>query len=194
MDPKANWALNHLDFFPVEVNKAPLDALLRVPGIGVKGARSIVRARRTTCLREQELRKLGIAYKRARFFITCNGSYAGQGADFSREGLRAQLVAPIEGGKHGRRADKTIPGQMSLFDSIETPEKKRIADGAARARALDSGPAAGGAGAADTADGERSSAAGETVDKRPSAADVANSKRSSAADGVYGWQRALEHP
>ena len=141
VDPKANWALNHLDFFPVEVNKAPLDALLRVPGIGVKGARSIVRARRTTCLREQELRKLGIAYKRARFFITCNGSYAGQGADFSREGLRAQLVAPIEGGKHGRRADKTIPGQMSLFDSIETPEKKRIADGAARARALDSGPA-----------------------------------------------------
>ena len=194
VDPKANWALNHLDFFPVEVNKAPLDALLRVPGIGVKGARSIVRARRTTCLREQELRKLGIAYKRARFFITCNGSYAGQGADFSREGLRAQLVAPIEGGKHGRRADKTIPGQMSLFDSIETPEKKRIADGAARARALDSGPAAGGAGAADAADGERSSAAGETVDKRPSAADVANSKRSSAADGVYGWQRALEHP
>ena len=63
LDPKANWAINHLDFFPVEVNTAPLEALLRVPGIGVRGANLIVRARRTACLREPELRKLGIAYK-----------------------------------------------------------------------------------------------------------------------------------
>ena len=67
LDPKANWAINNLDFFPVEVNTAPLESLLRVPGIGVRGARLIMRARRTTCLRESELRKLGIAYKRARF-------------------------------------------------------------------------------------------------------------------------------
>lgn len=131
LDPKANWAINNLDFFPIEVNKAPLEALLRVPGIGVRGANIIIRARRTTTLGEQELRKLGIAYKRARFFITCNGAYAGKGAEFSPTGLRAELAAPIKGGKHGRRADKTVPGQMSLFESVETPEKKRILKGAA---------------------------------------------------------------
>lgn len=117
VDPKANWALNHLDFFPVEVNKAPLEELLRVPGIGAKGARLIVKARRTHALGERELKKLGIAYKRARFFITCNGSYCGSGADFSREGLHGVLAGPINGGHHGRRADKVLPGQMSLFDS-----------------------------------------------------------------------------
>lgn len=125
VDPKANWALNNLDLFPVEVNTAPYETLLRVPGIGVRGARLIVRARRGTTLREPELRKLGIAYKRARFFITCNGSYGGAGVDFSREALRTQLAAPIKGGKHGRRANRPIPGQMSLFENVSTPEKLR---------------------------------------------------------------------
>ncbi len=134
LDPKANWAINHLDFFPVEVNTAPLEALLRVPGIGVRGANLIVRARRTTCLREPELRKLGIAYKRARFFITCSGSYSGRGVDFSPEGLRAQLATPIKGGNHGRRADKTTPGQMSLFESVETPGRPASQAGRARVR------------------------------------------------------------
>lgn len=126
VDPKANWALNNLDQFPVEVNTAPYETLLRVPGIGVRGAKLIMQARRTNTLREQELRKLGVAYKRARYFITCNGRYEGTGIDFTREALRAQLAAPIQGGRHGRRADKTIPGQMSLFESVETPEKKRV--------------------------------------------------------------------
>ena len=178
LDPKANWAINHLDFFPVEVNTAPLEALLRVPGIGVRGANLIVRARRTTCLREPELRKLGIAYKRARFFITCSGSYSGRGVDFSREGLRAQLAAPIKGGNHGRRADKTTPGQMSLFESVETPEKARIAGGSG-ARALESGDATA---AASCSDAERSSNA------------ASSSGRAASADGTYGWQRALETP
>lgn len=117
VDPKANWALNHLDFFPVEVNKASLEELLRVPGIGAKGARKIIKARRTHALGEAELRKLGIAYKRARFFITCNGTYALPGVDFSRAWLLSQLAAPINGGRHGRRADNVPPGQMRLFDN-----------------------------------------------------------------------------
>ena len=118
IDPKANWALNHLDLFPVEVNTAPLEVLLRVPGIGARGARKIVKARRTNTLREAELRKLGIAYKRARYFITCNGAWAGCGADFTRESLHARLAAPIDGGHHGRRADRILPGQLSLFESV----------------------------------------------------------------------------
>ena len=121
VDPKANWALNHLDFFPVEVNSAPLEALLRVPGIGVRGAKLICRARRQSTLGEAELRKLGIAYKRARYFITMNGAWGGSGIDFSREALHARLSAPIDGGRHGRRADRAPAGQMSLFETVEAP-------------------------------------------------------------------------
>ena len=118
VDPKANWALNNLDLFPVEVNAAPYEMLLRVPGIGVTGARKIVQARRTCCLREDELRKLGIAFKRARFFITCAGKHQGAGVRMRPEDIRPYLAAPIDGGRHGRRADKPLPGQMSLFDSL----------------------------------------------------------------------------
>ena len=120
LDPKANWALNNLDFFPVEVNTASYEELLRVPGIGVRGAKLIMRARKTTPLHEAELKKLGIALKRARYFITCGGRWYGEGIAFEADVLRAQLTAPIDGGRHGRRADKAIPGQMSLADLDES--------------------------------------------------------------------------
>lgn len=118
IDPKANWAINHLDRFPIEVNTAPYEELLRVPGIGVRGAKAIVGARRDTTLGEAELRKLGVAYKRARFFITCRGRYQGHGTRFDKESLHAQLAAPIQAGSHGRRSGKVLAGQMSLFDGI----------------------------------------------------------------------------
>lgn len=118
IDPKANWAINHLDRFPIEVNTAPYEELLRVPGIGVRGAKAIVGARRATALGEAELRKLGVAYKRARFFITCRGRYQGYGTRFDKESLHAQLAAPIQAGPHGRRSGKVLAGQMSLFDGI----------------------------------------------------------------------------
>ncbi|OUO88024.1 putative DNA modification/repair radical SAM protein [Gordonibacter sp. An230] len=185
VDPKANWALNNLDFFPVEVNKAPLEALLRVPGIGVKGAHAIMRARRSTTLGERELRKLGIAYKRARFFVTCNGSYAGQGADFSREGLRAHLAATPKGGNHGRRADKVIPGQLSLFESVETPEKARIAPGAGTDGGEQLGMRAGG----------RLGVGGRLGAGPAGRQDSAASGRHvGGVDGAFGWQHALERP
>lgn len=118
IDPKANWAINHLDRFPIEVNTVPYEELLRVPGIGVRGAKAIVGARRATALGEAELRKLGVAYKRARFFITCRGRYQGHGTRFDKESLHAQLAAPIQAGSHGRRSGKVLAGQMSLFDGI----------------------------------------------------------------------------
>lgn len=118
IDPKANWAINHLDRFPIEVNTAPYEELLRVPGIGVRGAKAIVGARCATALGEAELRKLGVAYKRARFFITCRGRYQGHGTRFDKESLHAQLAAPIQAGSHGRRSGKVLVGQMSLFDGI----------------------------------------------------------------------------
>ena len=73
LDPKCNWALNHLDLFPVEVNKASYETLLRVPGIGVKGAKKIITARRTTSLTFQDLKRLGVVLKRAQYFLLCKG-------------------------------------------------------------------------------------------------------------------------
>lgn len=118
VDPKANWALNHLEFFPVEVQKATLEELLRVPGIGPKGARLILQARKKHRLAENELKKLGIALKRARFFITCNGKYLENDVSFTPEALKPQLITAQKGGNHGRRSAKVHPDQMSLFDGI----------------------------------------------------------------------------
>ncbi|MDR2899209.1 MAG: putative DNA modification/repair radical SAM protein, partial [Clostridiales bacterium] len=69
MDPKCNWAINNMHYFPVDVNKASLETLLRVPGIGPAGARKIVTARRHSKLSMLELKRMGIVIKRARYFI-----------------------------------------------------------------------------------------------------------------------------
>jgi predicted DNA-binding helix-hairpin-helix protein len=76
LDPKCTWALNNLHFFPVDVNRAPYRDLLRVPGIGVTGAKRIIAARRTRALRFEGLKHLGVVLKRAQFFITCSGKTA----------------------------------------------------------------------------------------------------------------------
>lgn len=73
LDPKCSWAVNHREQFPVEINRAPYEMLLRVPGIGVRSAQRIVKARRAGTLDFQALKKLGVVLKRAQFFITCKG-------------------------------------------------------------------------------------------------------------------------
>ena len=73
LDPKCNWAVNHMEHFPVEVNRAPYEMLLRVPGIGVKSAKRIRAARRYAALDFDALKKLGVVLKRARYFILCGG-------------------------------------------------------------------------------------------------------------------------
>ena len=65
--------MRHLECFPMEINRAPYGDLLRVPGIGVKSARRILAARRSTKLTFQDLKKLGVVLKRAVYFITCSG-------------------------------------------------------------------------------------------------------------------------
>ena len=73
LDPKEDWAVRHLEQFPVEINRAPMEMLLRVPGVGVKSAQRIVAARRSANLSFADLKKIGVVLKRALYFITCNG-------------------------------------------------------------------------------------------------------------------------
>jgi putative DNA modification/repair radical SAM protein len=73
IDPKADWAVRHLEIFPVEINRADYKLLLRIPGVGVKSARRIVSARRFGSLTFEDLKKIGVVLKRALYFITCNG-------------------------------------------------------------------------------------------------------------------------
>lgn len=76
-DPKCAWALRNMQLFPIEINTAPLEALLRVPGIGAKSAYRITEARRFSALDFDNLAKMHIVLKRAKHFITCKGKFCG---------------------------------------------------------------------------------------------------------------------
>ena len=71
IDPKLSWALRHPEQFPVDINKADYEMLLRVPGVGVKSAKLIVASRRFSRLGFYELKKIGVVMKKAQYFITC---------------------------------------------------------------------------------------------------------------------------
>lgn len=73
LDPKEDWAVRHLEEFPVEINRASYEKLLRIPGVGVNSARRIVASRRSCNLTFADLKKMGVVLKRALYFITCNG-------------------------------------------------------------------------------------------------------------------------
>ena len=87
IDPKCAWALKNMGIFPVEVNTAPPEMLLRVPGIGFKSASKIVAARRFTKLGFEDLFKMKVVLKRAQHFITCNGKFYGQESPGAIRGL-----------------------------------------------------------------------------------------------------------
>ena len=110
VDPKCSWALAHLDFFPVEVNTADYEALLRVPGIGVTSARRILTARRAGKLRIEDLQKMGVVMKRAQYFLTASGKRA-EGLLFTPDSLLRNLIAA----EHPLLPDAE-PVQLSLFD------------------------------------------------------------------------------
>jgi predicted DNA-binding helix-hairpin-helix protein len=76
-DPKCHWAIKHPEFFPVEINTAPPERLVRVPGIGFKSAYKIVNARRYTKLDFKDLYTMRVVMKRAVHFITCSGKFLG---------------------------------------------------------------------------------------------------------------------
>lgn len=93
IDPKLSWALRHPEQFPVDVNKADYEMILRIPGVGVKSATLIVNARRFRRLNSDHLKKIGVVMKRARYFITCGELPRQCVSDVSPEYVRRQLVA-----------------------------------------------------------------------------------------------------
>ena len=96
LDPKCNWAVQHYGLFPVDVNRAPFEMLLRVPGIGPKSARRIWHARKLSSLGLDELKRMGVVLKRAQYFITCNGfsgAHPGRGTA-GRERITQALIDP----------------------------------------------------------------------------------------------------
>lgn len=109
LDPKCCWALRHPDFFPVEVNRADYEVLLRVPGMGVVSAKRILVARRTGPLHVEDLRKLGVVMKRAQYFLTCSGRPAAP-LRLSSTGILANLMAMERASLPGEEFE-----QLSLF-------------------------------------------------------------------------------
>ncbi|MDD4803178.1 MAG: putative DNA modification/repair radical SAM protein [Syntrophomonas sp.] len=77
IDPKSAWALRHPEYFPLEINRASYEELLRVPGIGTKSAWRIINQRRVVAISADQLKKLGVVFKRAQYFVTCKGIYPG---------------------------------------------------------------------------------------------------------------------
>ncbi len=75
MDPKMAWALKNIHLFPIEINKAPYEDLLRIPGLGLHSAYKIMGQRRNRSIKFEDLKKMGTVLKRAQYFITCNGKY-----------------------------------------------------------------------------------------------------------------------
>lgn len=116
-DPKCDWALRHLEIFPVEINRADYYTLLRVPGIGNKSALRIVKARRLAALKFEDLQRMGVVLKRALYFITCSGRMMYQTKieeDYIARNLlnvKERLPADIAGGGMTFR-------QLSLFDDV----------------------------------------------------------------------------
>ena len=107
LDPKCEWALRNLGRFPVEINRAPPELLMRVPGIGYKMVQRIVRARRVAPLSYEDLKKMRVVLKRAKYFITCNGVYYG-GVDIDSDDLYPRLAEKTD--------SRNIVGQISMFD------------------------------------------------------------------------------
>lgn len=112
LDPKCNWAIQHLEQFPVDVNKADSSQLLRVPGIGPKSVRRILQARRHSNLGLDELKRIGVVLKRAQYFIVCKGFYPAHGS--SRRAIASALVDP--------NVFTAGTQQLSLFDQPPTPQ------------------------------------------------------------------------
>ncbi|MDR1496050.1 MAG: putative DNA modification/repair radical SAM protein [Clostridiales Family XIII bacterium] len=131
LDPKVVWALRHLELFPIEINKAPLEELLRIPGVGNTSATRITRQRREAAVRYDDLKKMGVALKRAKYFLTCSGRYYGDSElepCYIRDRLtqagpqanpRRSIAAPLlDGAKIRSGLAGAASAQISMFEAL----------------------------------------------------------------------------
>lgn len=132
LDPKITWALRNIQLFPIEVNKASMEELLRIPGIGTTSALRIIRQRKVSAVKYDDLKKMGVVLKRARFFLTCSGKYYGakdlipeyiKGKVLEADGIKSSLL-PIN---DETQISMFSPGAFSL-DSPQNiiPTKRRL--------------------------------------------------------------------
>ncbi len=108
IDPKLSWALRNMDSFPVDVNRADLHMILRIPGIGLHSARKIVAARKYGRLTLDKLQKLGIALNRARYFLSCQGQ--GPSKDYTEIAIRRMI----------------LQNSSSKFSALQSPQLQLI--------------------------------------------------------------------
>ena len=109
IDPKADWALRHLEEFPKEINKASYYDLLKVPGIGPTSAKKIIQARKIFKIEFNDLKKMKISIKRAKYFITCNGKYFINSKLFKKEFIENNLILE-------NNEVSNVGTQLSLFN------------------------------------------------------------------------------
>lgn len=114
VDPKTSWALHNLSYFPMEINSASKDELLRIPGIGVRGVFKILKARKFKSLDFDDLKKLKISLKRAKYFITCKGKYQKE-VPFENDRIKNALINP-----EPKKISQNFQ-QPSLFDLKYSP-------------------------------------------------------------------------
>ena len=114
VDPKLAWALRHPECFPVDVNRAPYEMLLRVPGLGVKSAKMILAARRHSRLGSSHLKQIGVVMKKARYFITCRELETRTIQELRPENVRRILTR----GKHRPADDGCL---LIPFDFTDNP-------------------------------------------------------------------------
>ncbi len=115
LDPKVSWALRNISRFPIEVNKAPLEDILRIPGVGTVSAMRIVRQRRVASIKYDDLKKMGVVMKRAKYFITCSGKYFGI-KSMKPDEIRNDLLG-LGDGEQLSLFDQTIVGAQSIIHS-----------------------------------------------------------------------------
>ena len=109
IDPKLSWAIRNMQVFPIDINKASLAHILRVPGVGVLSAQKIINARKFRRLNWEHLKTIGIAINRARYFITCNSN------QFERRDLQGTAIKQFILAESQSKYLKNQQTQLSLF-------------------------------------------------------------------------------
>jgi len=92
LDPKADWALRHLDEFPKEINSCSYYDLLKIPGVGVKSAQRIISSRKNFTIHFEDLKRMGVVLKRAKYFILCDGKYAINSEFFNKSFIERNVL------------------------------------------------------------------------------------------------------